>query len=174
MVFSEIEPFDLLLAKSLYAGSDERVIQLIATLSMQAREGHLCLTIGDDAPPLPENLVETVFSRTTFPKTPLVRFHNHLYFQRFWKSESIAYTQFLRLLETKPRHDLSLTAVDPKLLPEQLNAIRSSLQYALSFIVGGPGTGKTYTAGALLLSVWNSLSESARKTFRFALAAPTG
>lgn len=174
MVLSEIEPFDLFIAKSLYAGDKQEIIQLLATLSLAAREGDLCLPLREDDPKLPPSLVEEVFSRTTFPVTPLVLFGNNLYFQRFWRSESIAFTHFQRLLATTPTYKLVTEQFDPKLLPEQQEAIRSSLQHALSFIVGGPGTGKTYTAGAVLQTVWNALSSDARKNFRFALAAPTG
>lgn len=55
------------------------------------------------------------------------------------------------------------------LLPEQAAAIQESAQKSLSCIWGGPGTGKTYTAGWLV-----KLFLEQHPTARIVLAAPTG
>jgi len=56
-----------------------------------------------------------------------------------------------------------------KLLPEQASAIRQASSTTLSCIWGGPGTGKTYTAGWLV-----SLFLKQHPKAKIALAAPTG
>src|SRR4029079_6119917 len=55
------------------------------------------------------------------------------------------------------------------LLPEQAAAIQESAKNSLSCIWGGPGTGKTYTAGGLV-----KLFLEQHQTARIVLAAPTG
>ncbi|MFQ5730006.1 MAG: exodeoxyribonuclease V subunit alpha, partial [Waddliaceae bacterium] len=62
---------------------------------------------------------------------------------------------------------------------EQLNvqqafAIQNALTKSFTVICGGPGTGKTYTAGHLIKLFWESLDEEQKKGCEICLAAPTG
>lgn len=59
------------------------------------------------------------------------------------------------------------TRVDPSLSAEQQTAIRAALNYPVSILTGGPGTGKTTCLKMLI-----TILEEAKK--RYALASPTG
>jgi exodeoxyribonuclease V alpha subunit len=116
-------------------------------------------------------------------QTPLCRMGNKLYFQRYWFYE----TSFLRYYRSftlkSPNISFDKSYVDNRLrqleedselLPEQANAIRNACENSLTIICGGPGTGKTYTAGKLICILWAGLSEEQHDKFQVALAAPTG
>ncbi len=60
--------------------------------------------------------------------------------------------------------------LDPRLNLEQRQAIRGACGSTISTITGGPGTGKTFTAGVLL----SQLAQFSRKKLHVALLAPTG
>lgn len=68
-----------------------------------------------------------------------------------------------------PALEVDETLLEANLLPEQKSAIAAALQCSLSCIWGGPGTGKTYTAGWLV-----KLFLQQHPTARIALTAPTG
>jgi exodeoxyribonuclease V alpha subunit len=57
---------------------------------------------------------------------------------------------------------------------EQAQAIELALSGCFTVICGGPGTGKTYTAGWLVKLLWEGLTEDHRQNFQIVLAAPTG
>jgi len=61
-----------------------------------------------------------------------------------------------------------------ELLPEQISGVLNACESCLSLISGGPGTGKTYTAGELVRVVWELLPLEMRDRYKIALAAPTG
>lgn len=62
------------------------------------------------------------------------------------------------------------SVIEPKLNPAQRQALALGLSAPLTLIFGGPGTGKTHTAGALI----SALARSAKEPLQVALAAPTG
>ena len=66
-------------------------------------------------------------------------------------------------------HSLTDLQAQNKLLPEQAAAITEALQSSISCIWGGPGTGKTYTAGWLVKLFLEQYPGA-----RIVLAAPTG
>lgn len=128
----------------------------------------------------PETLVTDVNEhKEGCPNTPLCRFDNLFYFQKYWISESTCLQKFFHLLIEKPLIQLDASIVQQSidrlsLLPEQAQAIKQLEKHALTIIYGGPGTGKTYTAGLLVKVFWQALSISQRKNCKVALAAPTG
>ncbi|MEN9344042.1 MAG: exodeoxyribonuclease alpha chain [Chlamydiota bacterium] len=71
----------------------------------------------------------------------------------------------LRLHTSVPLLALELPSLDPRLSPEQKEAIEKVFSSSLVFIAGGPGTGKTFTA-ACLIEALNHAS--------IIVAAPTG
>lgn len=115
--------------------------------------------------------------------TPLCRYQNCFYLQRHWIFETLFLKHFERHFSSPPTFSLDPTKVQQDiltlqqkgiLLPEQGEAIYNGCCYPLSLITGGPGTGKTYTAGQLIKVFWQNLSPEQKQTCEIALAAPTG
>jgi len=116
--------------------------------------------------------------------SPIVKNKNCFYLQRYWQYETV----FLRGVKQKLFDEFSVVEIDlahgnqqidaqlcqNKLLVEQAEAIKIALKSSLTLITGGPGTGKTYTAGILLRIFWDSLPEKLRSNLKIVLAAPTG
>lgn len=173
-------------------------------LSAALRAGHLCVSIKNEKllPDLSEIALEETTSLTdqelkalqegilegasalTLASHPAVCQQGSLYaFQRYSSFENQLLTRFRFLLEAP-----SATPLDPhnvseqlnalqasgKLLPQQAQAIHAACSQGITLLCGGPGTGKTYTAGQLIRVVWSALSEQQRKRYEIALAAPTG
>lgn len=118
-----------------------------------------------------------------FPSTPVCRLGNLYYFQRNWVCETFIvqcltskFTQLpaigLDLLKVK--EEVSSMQLANRLQPEQANAIWQACQNSFTIICGGPGTGKTYTAGQLIRIYWEGISLEQRSNCEIALAAPTG
>lgn len=129
-------------------------------------------------------LITEVDSNTISVPYPLCKDGNRYYLQRYWMLES-GVIQQLHVLQNgwKSFLDLDLNHFNESLkgainsgilLKEQAEGILRACLHPISFITGGPGTGKTYTAGVLLRMIWDELSEDKRKSFSAALAAPTG
>lgn len=140
--------------------------QFLCTLMQHTRQGHICLH-AEKAPALPSSVLSG--STEQFPKTAVVQDGDRYYLQRNWVYETELLKQVKRLRSlAPPLLDPLLNvklAAEAKLLPEQKMAIVQALQHSFSLICGGPGTGKTYTAGFLV-----RLSGA----LRLAIAAPTG
>lgn len=114
--------------------------------------------------------------------TPIVKHKHAFYLQRYWHLESL----FLSEIEQKINKPLTKQIngvvvenrvkqliAEGKLLKEQAEAVLSAAQSSLTLITGGPGTGKTYTAGILLRTIWEAYDHD-KSDFTIALAAPTG
>jgi len=110
---------------------------------------------------------------------PLVLSGTLLYTQRQWVDECTVAATLRRLAAAVP-NDLSPTSLEllNRLLPDdrvhagsQHAAALTALTSRLSVIVGGPGTGKTYTIACLLAAL--AAGEHERPP-RIGLAAPTG
>lgn len=119
----------------------------------------------------------------TIPVEPICRHGNYYYFQRLWVYE----TQFLfhfRQLQKAPLalkfdthalyENVSKKIFQNTLMPEQAAAILRASEQTLTLVCGGPGTGKTYTAGQLIHAFWEVMSEEQRQRCQIAIAAPTG
>jgi exodeoxyribonuclease V alpha subunit len=106
------------------------------------------------------------------------------YFQRNWILETHFVKNYLKVLqEVHPKMRVDLLRVEEqvsalklsgKLLEEQAHAILHGCRSSLTVITGGPGTGKTYTAGWLLRILWESLGETDRLGCKVVVTAPTG
>lgn len=115
---------------------------------------------------------------------PIYQDHDRYYFQRYWQLETQCIERLLsRFALSVPAKTIPFAQVSEqvkhltaqgKLLPEQARAILFASQSLLTLITGGPGTGKTYTAGLLLRTIWETLTPEERSHFQIALAAPTG
>ncbi|MGA8165168.1 MAG: exodeoxyribonuclease V subunit alpha [Waddliaceae bacterium] len=200
-VFSYV---DVALAEKLLSHTDnpsEEAAGFLCYLSRATRQGHVCVSVegSDVAPPpfdegtaevlqaaglsvpqgaaaLPLSLVTEVDRWSEpVPSTPLCRCGHRYYFQKYWVDESLFFKQLSRLRSSEPALPLR---VDKKqmegLNAEQMQAVHCFSKNSLTLICGGPGTGKTYTAGQLIKIFWDSLSADQRKRCEIALAAPTG
>lgn len=108
---------------------------------------------------------------------------NSTYFNRQWSFKMAFQHEHEVLLNQPASPSLDDTIVkklleeaitSKKLLPEQAAAVSSGCFNRLTLIAGGPGTGKTYTAGHLINMVLKALPENEKAHFHISLAAPTG
>ena len=130
-----------------------------------------------------ELLADCLNLNDDYPSTPFCKFQTSFYLQRYWVYESLIFTQLKRHLRTKPAPNLDTEQLEMllkhrqeagSLLPEQAKAIYEALTHPISCITGGPGTGKTYTAGLLIRLYWELLTPEERSRTQIALTAPTG
>jgi exodeoxyribonuclease V alpha subunit len=182
---------DLSFAKSVLKelpGLQESHAALLAFLFALFRQGHLALDIEPkalekaliqlgvaEAHACSELLLEGVHS---FPHQGASKWIHRLgslfYLHKNWTYESEIRYHALRLYRSSPTIPLSLENFTSSLNQAQQEAVRKGLQYSLSFLTGGPGTGKTFTASIFVKTCLQALSEEKRKTFRIILTAPTG
>lgn len=104
---------------------------------------------------------------------PLVLHGSLLYTARQWEDER-AVARVLRLRFSEPPAAVETTVVDalfPGADPHdlQVSAVRNSVRNRTSILMGGPGTGKTFTIARILSAALSTYGES----LRIALAAPT-
>lgn len=185
---------DIALAKALIedtVNASLGIQALICHLSAASQQGHLCIHMSADVmTPAAHDLFDIDSQDETYlhqllregmattadslfgEECPLVRDGDRVYFRRHWAAETRFLKQLQRLSATAPTLQLSTGPGD--LPTEQANAIARCCANSITFLTGGPGTGKTYTAGQLLKSIWQSLAPLQRPSFRVALAAPTG
>lgn len=143
----------------------EQRAQFLSALMQISREGHLCFE-HPSAPALPDSVLDD--GDEPIPKKPIVRRDNRYYLQRNWVLETHILNELMRLRSAQlPK--ISANLEEFSLLPQQKNAILSAFENAFSIICGGPGTGKTYTAAALV-----RLFLSTQEKAKVILAAPTG
>lgn len=136
---------------------------------------------------IPEGLITAISSQLNpsdlHPTTPLCREGLDFYLQRYWMFETLFLSALKKHLQSPLQFKLNLSDVEGSvqqlveqntLLPEQAQAILEGCKNSLTVITGGPGTGKTYTAGYLIKIFWQHLTKEQQKSYRIVLAAPTG
>lgn len=183
-------------------GVSNSSLATLSHLCAAVQQGHMCIHVTQDTlcPSVRDLLDETDVDSLTLQKLicsgidPLIEkishdhrflhYHNErLYFHRHWIAETRFLEELNRLHVTSPALSFNsdrLTSqlqhlVDQKILQrEQADAILKVSQHTLTIITGGPGTGKTYTAGHCLRMLWSALSDSQRQQMQISLAAPTG
>lgn len=143
--------------------SEERAL-FLTTLLRLSREGNLCWETAT-APTLPS------FVLSEGSATPVVKQGHRYYLQRNWMLETIILEQVNRLRKQPPPSccDRSLLS-QAGLSPLQRAGVEEAFNHSFSLLCGGPGTGKTYTAGVLV----RLLAQSSSKKLKIILAAPTG
>lgn len=168
-------PEEIWVAEQSDEESDEASLEMLQQLDFLIREGAAKLI-----PPL----VCDVSTIAEVPVCPICKDGNRYYLQRYWIMESgvidtlqsmqDGWSSALMIDQDCARICVEGYVKSGNLLEEQAKGIIRACENPLSFITGGPGTGKTYTAGLLLRTVWKSISEEKRQSFTVALAAPTG
>ena len=122
---------------------------------------------------IPASLITHIDDPLQRVSTPLCQWNDFLYLQRNWFYESYFHQHYIRI--SQQHIELTTLHLDTeKLLPEQALAVSNVLKQGFSIIAGGPGTGKTYTAGMVIRTLWNNLSEDQKQFYKIALGAPTG
>lgn len=141
---------------------------------LDAKEGHLCSLIPLDLE-LPESLCSFGSDLNPYPTTPLVRQEHRLYLQKNWALESLVRIKVNELMGRemteldKTRFSEDLLKI-PALQEAQVKALYMGFQSYLAIFTGGPGTGKTYTAGCFI----RLLANQSTREYKVAIAAPTG
>lgn len=134
---------------------------------------------------IPDSLItfSDNFLEKIWPSTPICNYQDHFYLQRHWILESLFLEHLVKHVQTNPiiqiqqdrlKSDLSLMLEKGLLNDEQSQAIFQACSHSLCLITGGPGTGKTYTAGQLIRVFWNHLTPEEQANCQIILAAPTG
>lgn len=163
-------------------------------LHLAVRSGHLGIKLVDDKiEPSPQLFWEGHSSYITplikqgmeklikENNNPYLRIYNStLYYQRYALLEEQCADLIFKHQNISPLIQLDASLYEEylsnhsELLLEQKNAIRKVLHQTISFITGGPGTGKTYTASCLIEAIAKSLPSGFDRKLEVALAAPTG
>jgi exodeoxyribonuclease V alpha subunit len=133
---------------------------------------------------VPQGLITTQQRENeSFPNTPICREKDAFYLQRNWTFETLFLKSLRRHLKTSPslalnperiKQTVDQLSLDKILLKEQAQAVIQGCLNSMTLVTGGPGTGKTYTAGHLIKVFWNHLSREQRQSCQIILAAPTG
>ncbi len=132
---------------------------------------------------LPDDLVELLEPFCHKTNMPVCRWNRAFYLEKHWTDELRFCSELLRVARSTPKLEVDQTDVEQHihalkskglLQEEQAKAVQQGCLGALTVISGGPGTGKTYTAGELIRTWWLALSEKSRLECRLILAAPTG
>lgn len=159
--------------RTLKEGYTEERGDFLKRLIGSSIEGDLCL-FEAEPPELPPGIVEE--GKDRFAKAPIIRQGDRYYLQRNWVFETYLLEETQRLRALPPPH-----FNDPEIFhrelrnvplqPKQREAIETAFKSCFSIICGGPGTGKTYTAAALVRLL---LISKKKENYKVVLAAPTG
>lgn len=170
-MFDHTDPIDHLFAKTLLASSENTPVYVcLCYLFYISRKGHLCLEVMENTiyPKeveelhLIDQIIEgfhalshNLYSENQRENKPLVKKENLIYLQKNWIYESIIIEKTKELSQKKPyqriNFQLGLELVQKSnLLVKQKKAIEHVFENSLTFICGGPGTGKSYTASKLI------------------------
>ncbi len=158
----EFSALDEAFADQIWTDAPAAAREFLCRLMSSARQGHLCLR--SDHHPLPDEKIGG----------SLVREDNRYYLQRNWVLETTILTHWQRLLASSPK-DLfgaGKFEIARKLSQQQAAIVRHAMDHCATVVSGGPGTGKTFTAGQLIRSCVHALRSD--QHLRVKIAAPTG
>lgn len=90
----------------------------------------------------------------------LIRYKNCIYTKRLYKAERTLEKRIREIADLGRKNDGTVSS-------SQEEAIQNALNYHISILTGGPGTGKTYTVNRIVKELEN-------RNFSYCLLAPTG
>jgi exodeoxyribonuclease V alpha subunit len=131
---------------------------------------------------IPQQLVSDLESELN-PSKPICKNGSHYYLQRMWIYETLFLNSLTKHAKLEPSLVLDHNSIgktllnltkERLLLAKQAQAVASGCIHTLTLITGGPGTGKTYTAGHLIRVFWSHLSDDQKRRCQIYLSAPTG
>jgi exodeoxyribonuclease V alpha subunit len=164
----ENSEIDRLFAEQIDHHAPEPLKQFLCRLMAHSRQGHLCLKSQEriSLDQIAEGTDELL------PTAPIIHDKGRYYLQRNWVLESTIILQLRRLLAAHPSLTVDAKALTiPHLLnARQADAVRHTMGHSLTVVTGGPGTGKTFTAGHAI----QVLMQSTISRLRVKIAAPTG
>ena len=147
----------------------------------------LCALITQGAHELGGDLLAAVDVQGNIQTSSIAPVYKHgvrYYFQRNWMLETHFVKGYLRMLkQLSPKIVVDIDIVEKqvaalresgRLLEEQAKAILHGCRSCLTVVTGGPGTGKTYTAGLLLRTLWDNIGKTERSHCKIVVTAPTG
>lgn len=189
-----IETADYALTEAFMENASEEDAAFFLYLTAAVRQGHLCVkhehhvltpSLEDLWPTLEqiEPLKALIVSGWDLSLPEIIREDSRAYFKRYWDDETLFLKSIPSIRKTPLDIPVDMTQLETrltalqnegKLLSEQAAAVRHAAEYPLTIMTGGPGTGKTYTAGWLIRLLWESLPKKIQKTWQIALVAPTG
>jgi exodeoxyribonuclease V alpha subunit len=152
---------DTAFARALMKGKeDSELHEFLALLMKRAREGHLCVQNFE--------IHEKISHLTKGDKSPIVCYEDFYYLRRNFELETNIILHLKRLLNADSK--LKFTPLQKEnLYPAQNEALRKAFENQILLISGGPGSGKTYLANALIEAL---LAHKPDATILF--TAPTG
>lgn len=124
-------------------------------------------------------LVSTPETTDRSPLMPLVWDGRRLYLHRFWVAETSVCDQVIARSVVPSTVEATIldaaiaTAFGIGTDDRQVQAVRVAMTHSMSVIVGGPGTGKTWTIARLLM-VAREVAAASDHPLSVALTAPTG
>ena len=186
-----------------FTKENEEEAFFLSFLFAASLEGHLCTSLKEKLSPDPsflweregkerkEKIEEKIiagFRKLLLQKdsffSPLIRFEeDRAYLSKNYFFETKIVDQLSQRLQAKPKElfhreiffsELQRCVGEKQLQKEQVEAIEKGFDMSLSLIVGGPGTGKTFTASIMIALFSLSFAHEQKKQLRVALTAPTG
>lgn len=162
-------------------------------LSFALQEGHICIDVSEGLPSLvaeefnvpvdtPFELDEAIILRAPLLEAPFILDGNLLYFQRWYKYET-AIAKFLETAMVAPSKEIDWAQMSlhfnryfPNIHKDntsrvdwQFVAALSAVAHPITFVTGGPGTGKTTTVSKML-----AILLAQNPALKIAMVAPTG
>lgn len=128
------------------------------------------------ASPLVTNADDSTAPTATDELRPLVLDGGRLYLQRYHDHETVVLERLLERVgrtDGSPEPEETATAIAEDATAQQRAAIHAAAVRPATFLLGGPGTGKTWTIAQLMRLV-SQRSDDHQPAAGIALAAPTG
>lgn len=145
--------------------SEERG-RFLSSILQSAREGHLCFQ-SNISSPLP-------------PLSCIIQDEDRYYIQKNWIYEThlLKHVKRLREQPVSPAYNAAGFAQELRqetgLSAEQKQVVQHLFDQSFAVICGGPGTGKTYTAGCFIRLLSKAVDPKWGRSLRVAFTAPTG
>ncbi|WP_348663462.1 exodeoxyribonuclease V subunit alpha [Chlamydia vaughanii] len=169
-----ILPLDLAFAKK-HVSSSEKTFAFLAVFSALLRCGYPFITIEKDRlfpsiPGISENLFYECFKDMPeeLRSSLFVIENNKIYLRSLYLIREKLFQKLSLLSQASPRYNI-VAEENPKLSEEQNFVFQKALSSCFSLICGGPGTGKTFLAIQIILTL---LKRDPK--IRIAIVSPTG